>query len=85
MPIDKELLDILCCPKTKIDVQMLDHSQLKNLNDKIKAKKIKYASGETVDETLEEALITIDKKSVYRIDEGIPVMLIDQAIPFDQA
>jgi len=84
MPIDKKLLDILCCPKTKVDVEMLNLSDLKNLNAGIKAKKVKYASGEIVDKILEEGLVTVDKKSIYRIDDGIPVMLIDQAIPFDQ-
>ena len=31
-------------------------------------------------ETLQEGLITVDKKTVYRIDDDIPVMLIEMGI-----
>ena len=84
MPIDKELLNILCCPKTKVDIQELSSQDLTRLNQKIKSGEIKYADGKAVDQPLEEGLITVDLKTVYRIDDGIPVMLIDMGIPFEQ-
>jgi uncharacterized protein YbaR (Trm112 family) len=34
-----------------------------------------------VDKPLEEGLITEDGATVYRIDENIPVMLIEMGIP----
>lgn len=84
MPIDKELLDILCCPKTKVDVELLSDTDLTRLNNKIAEGNIKQVDGKKVNSPLKEALITIDRKTVYPIDEGIPVMLIDMGIPFEQ-
>jgi uncharacterized protein YbaR (Trm112 family) len=84
MPIDKQLLDILCCPKTKTDVEILSAEELNSLNEKIKKGSIKNVAGEVIRDVLTEGLITVDKKTVYRIDEGIPVMLIDEGIEFNQ-
>ena len=77
MPIDKKLLDILCCPKTKIDVEFLSNDERKRLNEAIKKGSVKNVAGQIVKNALEEGLITVDKKTVYRIDDDIPVMLID--------
>lgn len=84
MPIDKQLLDILCCPKTKTDVEIISTEELNKLNEQIKKGSVKNVAGNIVAETLTEGLITIDKKTVYRIEEDIPVMLIDEGIEFDQ-
>lgn len=84
MPIDKELMDILCCPKTKVDIQQLESADLTSLNAKIEQGLIKYSDGKPVDEPLSEGLVTVDLKTIYRIDDGIPVMLIDMGIPFEQ-
>lgn len=80
MPIDKKLLDILCCPKTKVDVIELAKADIEALNEKINAGLLEYADGKLVKETLQEGLITVDKKTVYRIDDDIPVMLIEMGI-----
>jgi len=82
MPIDKKLLDILCCPKTKTDVEMLSKDELDKLNAQIKKGLVKNVGGDQVENLLSEGLITVDKKTVYRIDDDIPVMLIDEGIPF---
>ena len=82
MPIDKKLLDILCCPKTKTDVEMLSKDELDKLNAQIKKGLVKNVGGDQVEKLLSEGLITVDKKTVYRIDDDIPVMLIEQGIPF---
>ena len=84
MPISQDLLEILCCPKTKVPVVMLDADRLARLNEQIAAGTVKYVGGETVDKPVQEALVTEDSRTVYRIDEGIPVMLIDQGISTDQ-
>ena len=84
MPIEKKLLDILCCPETKVDIKELGEEELKKLNDKIKSGKVVYKNGETVKQVLVEGLITVDKKTIYRIDEEIPIMLIDKGILFNQ-
>ncbi|MDD4051237.1 MAG: Trm112 family protein [candidate division Zixibacteria bacterium] len=84
MPINKELLEILCCPLTKKPVTALPDDKLALVNDHIARKQIKDVDGNIIDRPLTEALLTEDRKTIYRIDEGIPVMLIGSGIPTAQ-
>jgi uncharacterized protein YbaR (Trm112 family) len=84
MPIKKELLDILCCPVTRSPVQYLPANKLVRLNNLIGKGKVRDVDGTTVSQSLEEALITVDGKTIYRIDAGIPVMMAGLGIPADQ-
>lgn len=84
MPISAELLRILCCPETKVPVEIVGAERLAALNAAIAAGQVAYADGSTVERPLEEALATVDARTVYRIDDGIPVMLVDRAIPTAQ-
>lgn len=80
MPISQDLLEILCCPETKVPVEMLAADKLAKLNQHIESGAVAYKDGSKVDKPLTEGLITEDNQTIYRIDEDIPVMLIDQAI-----
>lgn len=82
--IDKELLDILCCPETKVPVEMLSDEKLKALNERIAAGDIKTVDGGKVDTPLDAGLVTEDGRTIYRIDDDIPIMLIDEGIRADQ-
>jgi uncharacterized protein YbaR (Trm112 family) len=83
MPISNELLNILCCPVTKKPVRMLAVDQITKLNAAIASGKVKDVDGNIVKDKVAEALITDDNKTIYRIDEGIPVMLAGMGIPAD--
>ena len=84
MPIDRKLLDILVCPVTRQPVFPLDQDKLDLLNRKIADGKVASMDGEKITETVNEALITGNGNRIYRIDNGIPVMLEEQAIAADQ-
>jgi uncharacterized protein YbaR (Trm112 family) len=84
MPISQELLEILCCPRTKVPVRILPADHLAKLNEQIAKGSVKYYDGNAVDKPLDEGLITDDGQVIYRIDDGIPVMLVDQGIPAGQ-
>jgi uncharacterized protein YbaR (Trm112 family) len=84
MPISEDLLQILCCPQTKVPVKMMTPDQVAKLNEQISQGTVKHVDGSKVEKPLEEGLITEDGKTVYRIDESIPVMLVDQGIPTEQ-
>ena len=84
MPVNKQLLEILCCPKTRVGVKELTAGQIENVNAAIVQKKVKYSDGKAVDKPLQEGLITEDGKIIYRVDEEIPIMLIDMGIPAEQ-
>ena len=84
MPISADLLEILCCPETKVPVEMLSADKLAALNARVSAGEAAYADGGKVEKPLQEGLITTDGKTVYRIDDDIPVMLVDKGIPTRQ-
>ena len=81
--VDKELLDILCCPETKQDLTLLDPKIVENINNAIKRGGVKNKIGEQVKEPIDAALLREDKQYFYVIREDIPIMLPDEAISFD--
>ncbi|MEO7323836.1 MAG: Trm112 family protein [Dokdonella sp.] len=82
--MDKRLLDILCCPVTKSPLRMLTETELTALNGAILAGEVVSANGARVASTIVGGLITRDARSIYRLDDDIPVMLSDEAITTSQ-
>ena len=82
--VDKELLDILCCPETKQDLTLVEESAITKINQRIKVGNLKNRAGETIREPIEAGLLRTDRKFLYPIREDIPIMLIDEAIPYDE-
>lgn len=80
MPVDRKLLDILCCPTTKIPVRPLTKDQLQRINTAIEQGELKYFDETRVEQQLKEGLLTDNGERVYRVDDGIPIMLEEQAI-----
>lgn len=79
--LSAELLAILCCPETHQPLTLASAQALEAVNRRIAAGGVKNRSGESVSEKLEGALIRSDGQLLYPVRGGIPVMLIDQAIP----
>jgi uncharacterized protein len=82
--IDKDLLAILCCPETKLDVGLADDALIGKVNDAVSRGVLKNKAQKPVTEMLDGGLIRADKKILYPIREDIPVMLIEEGIPLDQ-
>jgi uncharacterized protein YbaR (Trm112 family) len=80
MPVSTELLEILVCPETKQPVALATAECLEELNQKIRSGELRNRSGEPVEKELTEALVREDGKVLYPVDDGIPVMLIDELI-----
>jgi len=80
MALDRRLLDILCCPVSKVSVRVATAEEIDALNAAIAAGGIQDAGGNALTAPIEEALITTDSRTLYRIEDGIPVMLADQGI-----
>ena len=78
--MDKRLLDILCCPVSKTPVRPLVKIELDALNAAIAQGQVDNVAGARVEASVQEGLITVDRKVIYRIDEGIPVMLPEEGI-----
>jgi uncharacterized protein YbaR (Trm112 family) len=82
--VDKDLLAILCCPETKLDVSLADEALISKVNDAVSRGVLKNKAQKSVTELLDGGLIRADKKILYPIREDIPVMLIEEGIPLDQ-
>jgi uncharacterized protein YbaR (Trm112 family) len=80
MPVSTELLEILVCPETKQPVALATAECLEELNQKIRSGELRNRSGEPVAKEITEALVREDGKVLYPVDDGIPVMLIDESI-----
>ncbi|HED14864.1 MAG TPA: Trm112 family protein [Gammaproteobacteria bacterium] len=78
--MDRKLLEILCCPVTRRPLLPLSKDKLKRLNALIADDRLQYADGSKIAGPLQEALITDNSTTVYRIEDGIPVMLEDESI-----
>lgn len=82
--MDRKLLDILACPATRMPLEMLEASGLDALNRAIATGGIQLNDQSVQAEPLREALVTRDRKTVYRIDDGIPVLLAEEGIATSQ-
>jgi len=80
MPVSQDLLDILVCPETKQPVSPASDELLGRLNEQIDAGTLRNRGGEPVTTRIEEGLCREDGKIVYIVDDGIPVMLIEESI-----
>ena len=78
--MDRKLLDILCCPASKQPLALLNKAELKALNEAVAAGGLKRVDGSLQASPLKEGLITRDHQTVYRIEDGIPVLLSDEGI-----
>lgn len=81
--VDKELLDMLCCPETKEDVSLVTGELIEKLNKMAEAGRLRNRGGETVKEKMDSGLLRADRKYLYPVREDIPIMLIDEAIPVE--
>ncbi len=78
--MDRKLLDLLCSPDTRQPLSLLDAPGLEALNRAIAAGSVVRADGTVQGGPLREALVTRDRKQVFRVDDGIPVLLAEEAI-----
>ena len=82
--IDKDLLDILVCPENRTRLELADDALVEKLNQAIAAGSVQNRAGEPVGEPVEGGLVREDKTLLYPIRDGIPVLLIDEAIPLEE-
>lgn len=78
--MDKRLLDILCCPVDKRPLKPISRDQLRFINAAIATGGVLKVGGEPQTAALTDALIREDSQVIYPIDDGIPVLLAEEAI-----
>ncbi len=79
--VDKELLDILVCPEDKTPVHPADGQTLAAVNERIRQGSARNRVNQPVTTEITEGLVRADGKYLYVVENDVPVMLIDEAIP----
>ncbi|NQT38879.1 MAG: hypothetical protein HQ581_15390 [Planctomycetes bacterium] len=82
--IDEELLGLLVCPEDQSPLALAEEPLMAQVNRVIATGQLKNRAGRVVDAAIEAALVRQDGTLLYPIVDGIPVMLIEEAIPVDQ-
>lgn len=77
---DTRLLEILCCPATRQALRLASADELSSVNSAIATGNCRTKAGESISESLTEALVTTDGKIMYPVRQDIPVMLVDESI-----
>ena len=80
MPVSEDLLSILVCPESKQPVALAGEDVLAKVNAQVEAGSLRNRGGDAVTKPVTEALVREDGKLLYIVDDGIPVMLIEEAI-----
>jgi len=78
--MDNELLSIICCPTTHSNLRILTKGELTFLNQSIQAGSIKLINGSPVSLPFQDGLINKEGSHIYRIQDDIPVLLIEEAV-----
>jgi len=82
--VDPELVEILVCPDTKLNVDLAPAETVEKINLAIKENIVLNVDGQSVNDPLQDGLLREDDKIIYPVRDSIPVMLIGEGIPMDQ-
>ena len=82
--VDQQLLDILVCPETKQTLHRAEADVLRRLNEAIAQGKVENRGGQGVGEPVVAGLVREAGDLLYPIQDDIPIMLIDEAIPLSE-
>ena len=78
--VDPELLAILRCPESLQPVRLAEKSTVQRLLEQARQGALQNLQGSKVPADFEALLVREDGKRGYLVRDGIPVMLIDEAV-----
>ncbi len=78
--LNAELLALLVCPATHQDVALATPVEIAQINEAVRKGQMRNVAGNTVNQSVEGALIRADRSIAYPIRDGIPVMLVAEGL-----
>jgi uncharacterized protein YbaR (Trm112 family) len=82
--IPDQLLDSLVCPEDRTRLSAADRALVDRINAGVRRGLVVNRGGQAVPDPIEGGLVRADGTLLYPIVDGIPIMLIDEAIPLAQ-
>lgn len=79
--MNAELTAILRCPETRQPLAVADAALIARLNAQLSAGALRNAAGQGIAVQLEAGLVRADGRALYPVRNGVPVLLVDEAIP----
>lgn len=78
--VDPSLLELLACPETHQGLREAPRELLDRLNARIERGELKNRGGTQLRAPLSEALVREDGRVLYPVVDGIPMLLVDEAV-----
>ena len=79
--IAPDLLALLRCAESGQELAPATAAQLEQVNQAIRAGRAQTRGGQAVREPLTGGLVRADGRLLYPIRDGLPILLVDEAIP----
>lgn len=82
--LEPDFVAMLRCVESGSELLLLERGKLDVLNEAITNGKVTTQVGHQLDRPLEAALVNSDASWAYQVLDGIPVLLAEQAIAYQQ-
>ena len=81
--MDDSFLSLLRCPRTGGELRLAGPEELAGYNDRVREGRLGNAAGQKLTQAMEGALVSECGRWAYPVHEGIPVLLVEEAVALD--
>ncbi len=79
--MDESFLSLLRCPRTGGQLRLAAVEELAGYNEGVREGSLSNAAGQKLTRAMEDALVSECGRWLYPVHEGIPVLLVEEAVP----
>lgn len=83
MALDTELIEMIVCPETREKLALADSAVLEKLNAAAQGGTLRTRGGRAVSAPIAVALVRPDGKVAFVVEDDIPNLVPDEAIPLE--